>query len=36
MIDLKELLFLLVFIAVIGMPIIFGIWKRIEKSKRYE
>ena len=34
MIDLKELIFLLVFIAVIGMPILIGILKKKEKSKR--
>ena len=32
MIDLKELLFLLVFIAVVGMPILIGILKKKEKK----
>jgi len=32
MIDLKELIFLFVFIAVIGIPIILGVWKKKEKK----
>ncbi len=32
MIDLKELLFLLVFIAVVGLPILIGILKKKEKK----